>query len=221
MSTYDLLAAHAAALEAAGIRSTIYIHNLSEQFSLYQAARARLAMVSAPMYGASAQLISGARRRVENRWDGVLLALSIYDAATTKLFADTSVSGALDEALLEAPSIMATVQMEAPRRDEVSPAYDSDYAVSFKDAPEEPEEKKPEPKPTHFATIATPDVIAAAMAQLRDLPDRVSDWPDPAGLLADVKPAPAGDYHLIEMDDRTVIVNDAGDVVADDSEVPF
>lgn len=217
MSTYDLLAAHAAALEAAGIRSTIYIHNLSEQFSLYQAARARLAMVSVPMYGASAQLISGARRRVENRWDDVLLALSIYDAATTKFFADTSVSAALDEALLDAPSIMVTVQMEAPRRDEVSPAYDPDYTVKFKDAPEE---KKPESEPAPgLAVLSQEDVVAAAMAQLRNLPDRVSDWPDPAGLLADVKPA-SGDA-LIELDGRPVIVSESGEIVCDGAEVPF
>lgn len=215
MSTFELLSSHAAAFEAAG-RSGIFVHNLSEQLGLYQAARARLAMVRDHMYGASAQLISGARRRVENRWDGVLLALSIYDAATTKFFADTSVSAALDEALLDAPSIMATVQMEAPRRDEVSPAYDPDYTVSFKDAPEE---KKPEPRPAGHAVLTLQDCIDAARAQLHDLPDRVSDWPDPAGLLADVKPA-RGDF-LTERDGRPVIVNDAGTIICDGAEVPF
>lgn len=235
MSIFDLLQSNAAALEAAGCEATYYSRLIAEALGRYQTARAHLSVLRTPDYGARERAITGARTRIQNRWSSVLQAVSMYDWAVRRGRAgapSVEASAVLDVA----PVVIAVVLLQAPRPDEVAPDYDASYAPLS--APGYPTVYDPAilqavqarvgmPDPAALlasiraaeATITLQDCIDAIAAQLHDLPDRVSEWPDPAGLLADVKPA-RGDF-LTERDGRPVIVNDAGTVLFDGAEKPF
>ncbi len=209
------------------------IRYLTESLRAFVAARVHRNKIymHAGADGPSWQAELGARIRVERRWSDVMSDLSDYIldiADADQGIQDGDVNPAADGAIGRSGQIIADVLRMAPRPDEVRIGYDTGVDAIIKVPGRLPECVGFWPYPVPHEEAGFDFGPGSGFGFGETLPDRISDGPDPAGLLADVKPAPAvlpatwpSRCTVVRRGERLCLIDDAGCVIADDTEVPF